>query len=201
MLHAGRTSIDRSAHWPPTLWLTGLSGAGKSTLATDAQAVLAAAGHACQLLDGDRLRAGPCRDLGFSPADRRENIRRAAQLAQELNQAGQIVLCALISPMAADRAMASKIIGPARFIEIHLSATLAVCERRDAKGLYARARRGEIGDFTGVSAPYEAPLAPAAAIDTAVLTREAACLALLATLSHHARTTRAGKGAAETALA
>jgi bifunctional enzyme CysN/CysC len=152
---------------PVTVWLTGLSGAGKSTLAVELDKALAEAGRACSLLDGDNVRGGLNRDLGFGPDDRRENIRRIAEVARLMNDAGLVVIAAFISPYRADRTMARDIIGAERFLEIYVDATLAVCERRDPKGLYRKARRGEILDFTGISAPYEAPDAPAATVDTA----------------------------------
>lgn len=149
-----------------TFWFTGLSGAGKSTLAKAFADRLRAQGRACAVLDGDLLRAGLCRDLGFSAADRRENQRRAAEVAALLNDAGVTVVCALISPLAADRQMARDIVGASRFAEIHLAASLAECEARDPKGLYRRARSGDLPGFTGVSAPYEAPVSPTLALPT-----------------------------------
>lgn len=151
---------------PLTVWLTGLSGAGKSTLAEALHARLAGAGHACYVLDGDALRAGISRDLGFGPRERRENIRRAAEVARLMNDAGLIVIAAFISPAADDRRMAGEIIGAGRFIEAFVDAPLEVCEHRDPKGLYRRARAGQIAEFTGVSAPYEPPHEPAIALET-----------------------------------
>ncbi|MBN8504450.1 MAG: adenylyl-sulfate kinase [Burkholderiales bacterium] len=149
-----------------TFWFTGLSGAGKSTLAQAFANQLRAQGRACAVLDGDLLRAGLCRDLGFSSADRRENQRRAAEVAALLNDAGVTVVCALISPLAVDRQMAREIVGADRFAEIYLDASLQECEARDPKGLYGRARRGELPEFTGVSAPYEPPASPTLALPT-----------------------------------
>ncbi len=151
---------------PCTLWLTGLSGAGKSTLAQGLAARLREQQVACFILDGDVVRTGLCRDLGFSAADRRENIRRVAEVAALMNQAGLTVICSLISPLAEDRAQARAIIGAERFVEVHVAATLDVCEQRDPKGLYRRARSGAIPEFTGVSAPYEPPMSPALVLDT-----------------------------------
>ncbi len=162
-----------------TLWLTGLSGAGKSTLAEQACAALRARGQATLLLDGDRLRAGLCADLGFSPAARRENIRRAAELAAMANAQGIQVIAALISPLRDDRELARRLIGVEAFIEVHVSTALAVCEQRDPKGLYRRARSGELPEFTGVSAPYEEPLSPRLRIDTAALEPAQGVAALL----------------------
>jgi bifunctional enzyme CysN/CysC len=150
-----------------TVWLTGLSGAGKSTLATELENRLVAAGRACYMLDGDNVRAGINRDLGFGPDDRRENIRRIAEVARLMNDAGLISVTAFISPYRADRDMARTIIGAERFVEIFVDSPLQVCEGRDPKGLYRKARKGEIPEFTGISAPYEAPEAPALALDTA----------------------------------
>jgi adenylyl-sulfate kinase len=150
-----------------TVWLTGLSGAGKSTLAAELKRQLADAGTRCFVLDGDVVRAGINRDLGYGPQDRRENIRRVAEVARLMNDAGLLVVAAFISPYRADRRMAAEIIGRERFIEAYLDAPLDVCERRDPKGLYRRARAGEIGEFTGVSAPYETPEAPGIVLHTA----------------------------------
>ena len=152
---------------PVTIWLTGLSGSGKSTIARELERRLIDAGRACFVLDGDNLRHGLNRDLGFSAEDRRENIRRVAEVARLMNEAGLIVVTAFISPYREDRAAARRIVGPNRFIEAHLATDLATCERRDPKGLYAKARRDEIPEFTGVSAPYEAPEAPDVVLDTA----------------------------------
>jgi adenylylsulfate kinase len=144
---------------PRTLWLTGLSGAGKTTLAEALAAHLAASGRAALVLDGDRMRQGLNRDLGFGREDRRENARRLAEVAKLLNAAGVTAVVAIISPFADDRAMARAIVGDA-FAEVHLDASLEVCAARDVKGLYARAAAGQLPGFTGVSAPYEAPAAP-----------------------------------------
>jgi adenylyl-sulfate kinase len=145
---------------PVTLWFTGLSGAGKSTLALEVSERLLAGGNACFVLDGDAVRSGLNRDLGYSPTDRKENIRRIAEVSRLFNEAGVVTIAALISPYCEDRDMARSIIGTARFVETHLAADLEICERRDPKGLYARARKGLIPDFTGISAPYEPPLNP-----------------------------------------
>jgi len=151
---------------PATVWLTGLSGAGKSTLAYAAERRLHAQGRLGFVLDGDNIRHHLNRDLGFSPSDRRENIRRIAEVAALMNDAGLIVFTALISPRQEDRELARSIIGEARFVEVHVSTALAVCEARDPKGLYEKARTGAIPHFTGVSAPYETPQSPALRIDT-----------------------------------
>ena len=171
--HGEVTARDRMQmfrHKPVTIWLTGLSGAGKSTIAFALEQQLASLGHACYVLDGDNVRHGLASDLGFDKKDRRENIRRVAHVAQLMNDAGLIVIAALISPMCEDRAMAREIVGPGNFIETHLAASVDACARRDPKGLYAKARAGEIASFTGVSAPYEVPADPELKIDTAMLT-------------------------------
>ena len=148
------------------LWFTGLSGSGKSTIANLVEQRLHALGRHSFLIDGDNLRHGLCRDLGFSAADRAENIRRAAEVARLMADAGLIVLVALISPFAAERAAARALVPEGEFVEIHVDTPLAVAESRDVKGLYAKARSGEIAEFTGISSPYEAPLAPDLYIDT-----------------------------------
>ncbi|RKF43509.1 adenylyl-sulfate kinase [Paraburkholderia fungorum] len=170
--HGEVTSQDRMQmfrHKPVTIWLTGLSGAGKSTIAFELERQLVSQGHACYILDGDNVRHGLASDLGFDKQDRRENIRRVAHVAQLMNDAGLIVITALISPMREDRAMAREIIGPGNFIETYLSASVDACARRDPKGLYAKALAGEIASFTGVSAPYEVPTDSELKIDTATL--------------------------------
>jgi bifunctional enzyme CysN/CysC len=170
-----------------TLWLTGLSGSGKSTIAIELEKRLIEAGHACFVLDGDNVRQGLNRDLGFSPGDRKENIRRIAEVATLFNDAGLFVITAFISPYREDRAAAAEIIGRDRFIEVYLSAGLAVCEQRDAKGLYAKARAGEIPEFTGISAPYEPPVAPELTIDTGISSVEQSVATLFDFLSSRCR--------------
>ncbi|MCU6434889.1 adenylyl-sulfate kinase [Undibacterium sp. Jales W-56] len=168
-----------------TLWLTGLSGSGKSTIAFSLEKFLLEKGHACFALDGDNLRHHLNSDLGFSPANRRENIRRAAEVAHLMNEAGMIVITAFISPFQADRAMAREIIQHQRFIEVHISTSVPVCEQRDPKGLYQRARSGEIPEFTGVSSPYEKPLTPEMTLDAEFLSIESATRKLYDYLIHH----------------
>lgn len=141
------------------VWFTGLSGSGKSTVACALEERLVRAGRLAYVLDGDNVRHGLCKDLGFSPADRTENIRRIAHVAALLADAGVLVLTSFISPYRADRAAARRIVGE-RFAEVFVDTPLDVCEARDPKGLYAKARRGEIAEFTGISAPYEAPERP-----------------------------------------
>lgn len=142
------------------LWLTGLSGSGKSTLAYAAEAALVKTGTWATVLDGDHVRTGLCGDLGFSPEDRVENLRRVAHVARLMAETGLVVFASFVSPTRDVRERARSIIGPERFREVHVATSLETCEARDPKGLYARARTGEIPEFTGVSAPYEAPQAP-----------------------------------------
>lgn len=149
-----------------TLWLTGLSGSGKSTIAKELERTLMDLGHVCYLLDGDNIRHGLNKDLGFSVEDRTENIRRIAEVARLFNNAGLIVVTAFISPYREDRDTARAIIGLDRFLEVYVSTPLEVCEARDPKNLYKRARAGEIPQFTGISDPYEEPLQPEVALDT-----------------------------------
>ena len=151
---------------PYTLWLTGLSAAGKTTLAHALADALTARGVTCEVLDGDVVRQQLSRDLGFSRQDRSENIRRVAQLCRQLNDTGTVAIAALISPYQLDREMARRTVGPGRFIEVYLATPLAVCEARDPKGLYKRARAGEIASFTGISDSYEVPLNPELSFDT-----------------------------------
>ena len=140
--------------------MTGLSGAGKTTIARALERELHGAGWRVCVLDGDCLRRGLCADLGFSPEDRQENIRRVGEVARLFADAGMICIVALISPYRQDRARARAAAPGNRFLEVFVNSPLDVCERRDPKGLYARARAGELKEFTGVSAPYEPPLAP-----------------------------------------
>ncbi|WP_206956677.1 adenylyl-sulfate kinase [Trinickia acidisoli] len=168
--HCGHVSdIMRQAllnHLPATVWLTGLSGAGKSTLAYALEAHLIGEHHACCVLDGDNLRHGINADLGFTQAERRENMRRVAQVARLMNDAGLIVIAALVSPFDADRALAREIVGSDRFLQVHVATPLACCEARDAKGFYRRARNGDMRGFTGIDSPYETPADPAIVLDT-----------------------------------
>jgi adenylylsulfate kinase len=168
-----------------TIWLTGLSASGKSTLAYALEDRLRSQGQACCVLDGDVLRTGLNRDLGYSAADRQENIRRVAEMARVMNDTGLIVICALISPVIADRAMAKEIVGQARFTEVYVSTPLTICEARDPKGLYLRARAGKIPDFTGVSSTYEAPLTPDLSIDTSSNTLQDDLVKLLAFIPNY----------------
>jgi bifunctional enzyme CysN/CysC len=156
----------RNRHPAAVLWFTGLPGAGKSTLARAVERKLFAGGAQTMLLDGDQLRHGLSGDLGFSTADRRENLRRAGQVARLFFEQGAIVLCAFVSPLRQDRERIRALFPEGRFLEIYVACDLEECRRRDPKGHYVRAERGEIGTFTGVSAPYEAPEAPEMTFDT-----------------------------------
>lgn len=157
---------------PLTIWLTGLSAAGKSTLAYGLERQLVAAGHTCYVLDGDNVRHGLNNNLGFSAEDRSENIRRVAEVAKLMNDAGLIVITAFISPFRVDRDKARAIIGNGVFQEIHVDAGLDACEARDPKGLYKKARAGHIADFTGIDSPYEPPVKPELVIESAAQTVE-----------------------------
>jgi adenylylsulfate kinase len=148
------------------VWLTGLSGSGKSTVAHEVERKLIEQGHLAYVLDGDNLRHGLNHDLGFTPEDRAENVRRVAEVAKLIADTGTIVFAALISPSRGERARVREIVGDDRFLEVWVSAPLETCEQRDPKGLYRKARAGEIANFTGISAPYEEPLDPDLTLDT-----------------------------------
>jgi len=162
----------KNAHKSAVLWFTGLSGSGKSTIAHAVEEQLHRSGLNTFVLDGDNVRHGLCSDLGFSDADRKENIRRIGETAKLLVEAGIITLTAFISPFQAERAVARNLMPQGDFIEIHCFCPLAVCEQRDVKGLYKKARQGEIDNFTGISSPYEEPQNPELRIDTNKLTLE-----------------------------
>lgn len=164
---------------PITIWLTGLSAAGKSTLAFAFERALIDLGHACYVLDGDNIRHGLNRNLGFSHKDRTENIRRIAEVGKLMNDAGLIVITAFISPYRDDRELAREIIGSDCFREVYVSTSLSVCESRDPKGLYIKARNGQVADFTGISSPYEEPEFPDLVIDTAQLSLDQAVSQLM----------------------
>lgn len=165
--HIGAADRRKLLHQEPaTIWLTGLSGAGKSTIAFELERQLVSDGHLAFVLDGDNIRHGLNRDLDFTPESRRENIRRIAEVAKLFNDAGLLVITAFISPYRLDRAMAREIVGPQNFLEVHLSADIRMCEARDPKGLYRKARAGKIDGFTGVSTSYEPPEHPDIRIDT-----------------------------------
>ncbi len=157
---------ERNNHKSRVLWFTGLSGSGKSTVANATEKLLHDMGLHTYILDGDNVRMGLNKDLGFSPEDRTENIRRITEVSKLFADSGSIVLTAFISPYIEDRDNARKIIGNEDFIEIYISADLSVCEERDPKGLYKKARSGEIKGFTGIDAPYEAPINPELIVET-----------------------------------
>lgn len=154
------------------IWFTGLSGSGKSTIAIALERELQKRGLLCRILDGDNIRSGINNNLGFSAEDRIENIRRIAEIGKLFVDTGIITIAAFISPNNAIREMAANIIGKEDFMEVYISTPIEECERRDVKGLYAKARRGEIKDFTGVSSPFEAPEHPDLSLDTSVLSVE-----------------------------
>ena len=167
-----QSSVDREdrtkqrGHGSAILWFTGLSGSGKSTLANAVNVALYKNGYSTYVLDGDNIRHGLCKDLGFSDLDREENIRRIGEVSKLFLDAGIIVLTAFVSPFRVDRDNARALVGKNDFIEIFCSADLNICETRDTKGLYAKARSGDIKDFTGISSPYEEPQSPELKIDT-----------------------------------
>jgi len=170
--HSGQVSHEERCNLlrqqANTLWFTGLSAAGKSTLAYALERRLIDMGCACYVLDGDNIRHGLNKDLGFSHQHRAENIRRVAEVAKLMNDAGLVVITSFISPNRNDRDFAKEIIGKDRFIEIHVSTPIETCEARDPKGMYKKARKGEIKEFTGVSAVYEAPVSPFMVIDASI---------------------------------
>jgi bifunctional enzyme CysN/CysC len=163
---SAKNRAERNGHRGAVIWLTGLSASGKSTLAMRVEQCLFEKGRQVYVLDGDNVRRGLSSDLGFLPRDRSENIRRIGEVAALFADAGIIVITAFISPYGADRALARQAAGD-RFFEVYVKAPLELCEARDPKGLYRKARAGLIPDFTGISAPYEAPQAPEFVIDTA----------------------------------
>ncbi len=157
---------QQNGHQSALIWLTGLSGSGKSTLAHTIEESLHQRGCRTFVFDGDNVRHGLCADLGFSPEDRTENIRRIAQMSRLFLDAGIISLTAFISPFRKDRDLVRNLVGQESFIEVYCHCPLAICESRDVKGLYRRARAGEISDFTGISSPYEPPENPALILET-----------------------------------
>lgn len=167
------------------IWFTGLSGSGKSTVALGVERELHKRGILCRILDGDNIRSGINKNLGFSVEDRAENIRRIAEIGKLFVDTGIVTLAAFISPTYESRKMASSIIGADDFKEVYVSTPLEVCEQRDVKGLYARARRGEIKDFTGISSPFEAPEHPALSLDTSVLSLEESVNKVLDIILNH----------------
>lgn len=165
--HFGRKEREGlRGHRGATLWFTGLSGSGKSTVARRVELLLAQRKHHVYTLDGDNVRYGLCSDLGFSPEDRTENIRRIGEVCKLFTDAGLLTLAAFVSPYREDRARVRAILEVGDFIEVYVAADLATCEARDPKGLYRKARAGEIAEFTGISAPYEAPEQPELTLHT-----------------------------------
>lgn len=154
------------------IWFTGLSGSGKSTVAMGVERELHAQGILCRILDGDNVRAGINNNLGFSAEDRIENIRRIAEIGKLFVQTGVVTLACFVSPTNDIRQMAREIVGEEDFLEVYISTPIEECERRDVKGLYARARKGEVKNFTGISAPFEAPVSPDIDIDTSKIPLE-----------------------------
>lgn len=164
------------------LWFTGLSGSGKSTVAIALERELHSRGLLCRLLDGDNIRTGINRGLSFSEEDRRENIRRIAEVGKLFVDTGVITMASFVSPTRELRRLARNIVGADDFYEIYISTPLEECERRDVKGLYARARRGEVKNFTGISAPFEAPEHPSLSLDTSRLSVEESVASIIALL-------------------
>jgi bifunctional enzyme CysN/CysC len=187
-IHYQALSIDKAARsalkgqTPAVLWFTGLSGAGKSTIANLVEKKLHAMGRHCYLLDGDNVRHGLNKDLGFTEADRVENVRRVGEVARLMVDAGLIVLTAFISPFRSERALARSLVGDGEFVEIHVDTPLAVAEGRDVKGLYKKARAGQLANFTGIDSPYEAPEDPELRLRTTELSAEQAADAVIALL-------------------
>ena len=176
----------RAGHAGAVVWITGLSGAGKTTLAMAAERALFERGCNVVVLAGDKVRHGLCADLGFSLPERSENARRLGEVARLFHDAGQIVLVSAISPLRADRDRARALIPPPHFFEVHCRCQLAVCEARDPKGLYRRARAGLLPDFTGISSPYEEPLSPDVVVDSGVWSVEQEVERLLDELARRA---------------
>jgi bifunctional enzyme CysN/CysC len=160
----------RNGHSGCVVWLTGLSGAGKTTIATELERELFNLGRQAYVLDGDNIRHGLCSDLAFSPHDRQENIRRVGEVAKLMADAGLICITAFISPYRSDRELVRNMLPPGQFVEVYVNAPIEVCEQRDPKGLYAKARRNEVREFTGISAPYEPPVKPEIILHTDKLT-------------------------------
>jgi adenylylsulfate kinase len=174
--------LRRAGHRGAVVWITGLSGAGKTTLALAAERALFSRGCRVFVLDGDKVRNGLCADLGFSLPERSENIRRIGEVARLFHEAGQIVLVSAISPLQADRDRARALVPAPDFLEVYCRCPLAVCEERDPKGLYRKARAGLLPEFTGISSPYEAPAAPDVLVDSAASSVEQEVARLLAEL-------------------
>lgn len=181
--HHGKVSkrdrIDLMKQKGLVIWLTGLSGSGKSTIAVELEHALLDNGHQAYILDGDNIRHGLNKDLGFSPEDRTENIRRIGEVAKLFSEANIITVTAFISPYRADRDMVRALQKEGEFVEVYVKCPVSVCEERDPKGLYKKARAGQIPEFTGISAPYEEPLNPEMTLDTSLLSVEDSVRTLL----------------------
>ncbi len=192
--HKGAVNRDDreqvNGHKGCIVWLTGLSGSGKSTIAVDLEKRLWERGVRAYILDGDNVRHGLNKNLGFSPDDRTENIRRIGEVAKLFIDAGMVALTAFISPYRADRDQVRALVSPGDFVEVHVDCPIEVCEQRDVKGLYKKARAGEIKEFTGISAPYEAPLRPELSIDTSKQDVEASARQILRYLDERGVTAR-----------
>ena len=184
-IHWQAMDVDKSSRAaqklqkPTVLWFTGLSGSGKSTIANLVDAALHARGRHTYALDGDNVRHGLCHDLGFTDVDRVENIRRVGEVAKLMVDAGLIVTTSFISPFAAERAMVRTMMAEGDFIEVHVNTPLDVCEQRDVKGLYKKARAGNIKNFTGIDSPYEAPKFPELTLDTTSMSAEDCALLVM----------------------
>lgn len=182
----GEKRAEQKAQRPCLIWFTGLSGSGKSTIANAVEARLFELGAHSYLLDGDNVRHGLCGDLGFSDADRVENIRRVTEVSKLMLDAGLITLTAFISPFTRERNFAREKLAEGEFIEVYVNTPLEVCEQRDPKGLYQKARKGEIANFTGISSEYQAPISPEIELDTRALSPEQAADKVIAYLLQNA---------------
>jgi adenylyl-sulfate kinase len=195
--HDGHVQTEDRSHLlgqrPITVWLTGLSASGKSTLAFALERRLVNTGYACYVLDGDNIRHGLSKDLGFSHQDRTENIRRIAEVARLMNNAGLIVITAFISPYRDDRRLAREIVGAERFVEVYVNTPIGTCEARDPKGMYKRARAGQISGFTGVNDPYESPGTPDLTINTSIASPSKCAEKLLTQIMDRIAVSESGK--------
>ena len=184
--HIDQRAREQQKHQQASLiWITGLSAAGKSTIARALEDALYQRGHHSYLLDGDKVRTGLNKDLGFTIQHREENIRRLGEVSRLLVDAGLIVICAAISPLRASRDHVRALFDPGRYTEVYLSTPLAVCEKRDPKNLYQQARAGKIAEFTGIASPYETPLNPEITLDTSTKNIDECVLTILAFLHKH----------------
>jgi adenylylsulfate kinase len=189
--HVGRADREKNlGQRGATVWLTGLSGSGKSTIAVAVEAELVKRGKLAYVLDGDNVRHGLNKNLGFSPEDRTENIRRIGEVSKLFTDCGVLVFTSFISPYRADRDQVRALFAPGDFIEVYVAADVATCESRDPKGLYKKARAGQIPEFTGISAPYEEPFKPELRLDTGEQTLEQSVNAVLSYLDKNGYLTR-----------